>query len=361
MIFYGVKSKKRFFLALSIFFIQILKADNSSFRIEPIIPTVIIHPDMSSQIVIEALKQAKDCIVFSALSIPSQAFADEVVHARNRGVKVYLMITNPFFELGLDYHLLSKKFETDSESLKNMKARLQRDIIFLNTLTDNNIYPHYLDRKYYINHQKLIIVDDLAFIATSPKCEKRDFCITISDKEKVDALREFFFRDYNQMDYKGEVLERLGFVVGPEIQRKALEELLLSAKKSIHIYAADFNDKSICSIIEKLLGDSIKVYILNTPHYFGFNEQSLNTDYYLKRIKQFGAKIRVLRHPFIHSKIIMIDLDEPDKRKMYFGSCNIFNNSIDHTRELGLITQSNEYIQPILNTFIKDWEIGADF
>ena len=325
------------------------------------IPKVLIHPEMNTDFIIESLKQAKESIAFSVLSIPTQEFADEIVNARNRGVKIYLTITNPFIEVGTDYSVLSAKFETDIRSLKDMKERLQRDIAFLNTLTDNNIYPHYLNRKYYINHQKLLIIDDVAFIASSPKCEKRDFCFTITNQDEVDALRDFFLRDYNHMDHMGESLEKLGFVLGPENQRKKLEEFLLTAKQSIHIYAADFNDKSICSIIEGLLQKSVQVYVLNTPHFWGFNEQSLNTNFYLRRIRQFGAKVRMIRDPFIHSKVIMIDMGDDNLKQMYFGSCNIFSNSIDHTRELGLITQSEDYITPVFQTFLKDWDKGADF
>lgn len=325
------------------------------------IPKVFIHPEMSDQFFLDYMRQAKQSIAFSALSIPTQEFAEEVVRASKRGVKVDLVITNPFFEVGVDYLKMSKKFETDIQTLKNMKERLHRDIAFLNFLTDHKIYPHYLSREYYINHQKLLIIDDVAFIATSPKCEKRDFCITITEREKVEALREFFFRDYHQLEHDGNKLEQLGFVIGPENQRKKLEDLLVSAKKSVYIYASDFNDKSICSIVERLLQKSVRVYVLNTPHFFGFNEQSLNTQYYLRRIKQFGAHIRTVREPFIHSKIIMIDMEDAQDRKMYFGSCNLFSNSIDHTRELGLITQSQDYMEPIFYTFQKDWERGADY
>lgn len=356
-----LRNIKKLFFASCVFFINAITAGHANFSIIDTVPKVIVHPEMNSDFEIAALKQAKAFIAFSALSIPSQEFADEVVNAHKRGVKVYLIITNPCFEVGTDYPALSKKFEIDIQSLKNMKERLQRDLAFLNKLTDNNIYPHYLNRKYYINHEKLTIVDDLAFIATSPKCEKRDFCITITDQEKVEALREFFFSDYDQLEHAGDKLEQLGFVIGPENQRKKLEDLLLSAKKSVYIYASDFNDKAICSIVEGLLQKSVKVYVLNTPHFFGFNEQSLNTQFYLKRIKQFGAQIRIVREPFIHSKIILVDLEDSEAKKMYFGSCNLFNNSIDHTRELGLITQSEEYIEPIFKTFQIDWERGADY
>lgn len=351
---------KIFVIVLSLFLFNPAFADNLNEKNDLSIPKVLIHPDINTDFVLESLKKAKDFIAFSALSIPTKEFAEEVVNARNRGVKIYLIITNPFFEAGADYSSLAKKFETDALTVKNMKDRLLRDVEFTNILTDNNIYPHYLDRKYYINHQKLIIIDDLAFIATSPRCEKRDFCITISNKKRVDALKEFFFQEYNQKENTYDHLEKLGFVVGPENQRKKLEDFIVSATKSIHIYASDFNDKSICTIIENLLKKNINVYILNTPHFFGFNEQSLNTNYFLRRAKQFGAKIRTVREPFIHSKIIMVDMDDHKNRKMYFGSCNLFNNSIDHTRELGLITQYADYIIPIYNTFLRDWERGAD-
>ncbi|MBS0648108.1 MAG: hypothetical protein JSS10_02650 [Verrucomicrobia bacterium] len=344
-----------------IFFLLLIGKTWASISQFDSIPKVFIHPDTNDQFFLDYMRQAKKSIAFSALSIPTQEFAEELVNASKGGLKVNLVITNPFFEIGIDYPTMSKKFETDVQTLKNMKERLGRDIAFLNFLTDHNIYPHYLDRKYYINHQKLLIIDDVAFIATSPKCEKRDFCITISDPEKVEALIEFFFRDYDQREHDGNRLEQLGFVIGPENQRKKLEDLLLSAKKSVYIYASDFNDKSICSIVEGLLQKSMRVYVLNTPHFFGFNEQSLNTQYYLKRIKQFGAQIRIVREPFIHSKIIMIDMEDVQDRKMYFGSCNLFSNSIDHTRELGLITQSQDYMEPIFRTFQKDWERGADY
>jgi phosphatidylserine/phosphatidylglycerophosphate/cardiolipin synthase-like enzyme len=352
-------AKKIYFASL--FFISALTANDSKIDVFDQIPKVIIHPDVNNDFEIKLLKEAKKFIAFSALSIPTQKFAEEVVNAQKRGVKIYLTITNPFFEVGTDYSSLSKKFETDIQTLKNMKERLLRDIDFLNILTDNNIYPHYLNRKYYINHQKLLIVDDLALIASSPRCEKRDFCITVSNKKEVEALGKFFFHDYDQIDDDEEQLEKMSYVIGPKNQRKKLENLFLSAKKSIHLYASDFNDKSICSIVENLLQNSVEVYLIITSHFFGFNEQSLNTDYYLKRIKQFGAKVKVVREPFIHSKIIMVDMNDNESKKMYFGSCNIFTNSIDHTRELGLITQNDDYIQPIFNTFLKDWERGADF
>ena len=207
----------------------------------------------------------------------------------------------------------------------------------------------------------MLIIDNIAFISTSPKCEKRDFSITLSEKDQLDALKAFFFHDYEQEHYNSDRLEKLGFVIGPENQREHFENLIKTAKKSIHIYAADFNDKSICKIIEDALKRSIKIYVISTPNFFGFNEQSLNTQFYLKRIKQFGAEIKIVRQPFIHAKIIMIDIDDPQNKAMYFGSCNIFSNSIDHTRELGLIVRSDDYINPILTTFLKDWERGADF
>ena len=126
-------------------------ADDNAALVDSI-PKVLIHPEMNTDFVIEALKQAKEAIAFSALSVPTQEFAQEVVYARNRGVRVYILITNPFFEVGTNYAALSSKFETDIQTLKNMKDRLHRDVEFINILTDNNIYPRYLDRKYYINH-----------------------------------------------------------------------------------------------------------------------------------------------------------------------------------------------------------------
>jgi phosphatidylserine/phosphatidylglycerophosphate/cardiolipin synthase-like enzyme len=335
-------------------------SENKSTRLLLTETYVLVHPEMNTNLILDTIKNAKNRISFSALSVPTRKFAEEIVSAQKRGVEVYLIITNPFYEVGFGYEALSKKFETDIETLKNMKNRLARDLEFLNVLTDNNIYPHYINREYYINHQKLLIVDDTAFISTSPNFEKRDFSIIIHEIDQVEALQEFFFQDYLQIKNNAANLERFGFVVGPENQREKLEDLLRSAKISVHLYAADFNDLSICSIVEDLLLKGVKIYVLNTPHFFGFNEQSLNTAYYLKRIKQFGAEIKIVRQPFIHSKIIMVDVESEENRKMYFGSCNIFSNSIDHTRELGLITKSINYINPVFSSFLIDWKRGAD-
>ncbi len=327
-------------------------------------PPIFISSVETIQKVLQEMEQAQSFVGFSTLSIPTEPFAKELVKALERGVEVKVLISNPNFLAGQNLDEFLQRFSIDKPSVMLMQQKLKHDETYISYLTDCNYYPHFLRRDiYYSNHPKLLIIDNTAIILTSPKdhLDRRDFGLTVREPKIVEALKNFLLQDYQRQPYqKDPVLEEAGFVIGPEGQREKIEKQLLSASRSIHIYAADLNDDSIVWILEKMLKKGVSLHILTTPYFFGFCEESLKTNFFLKKLQKLGAEVLISRNPKIHAKITIIDYGTKTQ-SMYFGSCNLFKSSLDYSRELGIITSDVKYIEPVMGTFRQDAQQSVKF
>lgn len=59
----------------------------------------------------------------------------------------------------------------------------------------------------------------------------------------------------------------------------------------------------------------------------------------------------LLESSYIHAKVLIVD-----DKEMYVGSSNFYANSIDQTRELGILIKDSKQIKIVKDQFEKDWK-----
>src|SRR5262249_38097453 len=71
-------------------------------------------------------------------------------------------------------------------------------------------------------------------------------------------------------------------------------------------------------------------------------------------LKGLGVEVKWIPH--LHTKVLVAD-----GATAYLGSENLSATSLDHNREVGVIVIDQSSIQPLEDTFEKDWAAGTDF
>lgn len=97
---------------------------------------------------------------------------------------------------------------------------------------------------YSLNHSKLLIIDDRAYISTgnfsySLFTKNRDFMISTANPVIVKKLIDLFFIDYNEQ--VGGVIHP-NLIISPLNSRKKLTQMIQESGESIHFYFPYLND-----------------------------------------------------------------------------------------------------------------------
>lgn len=193
-------------------------------------------------------------------------------------------------------------------------------------------------------HSKIDLLDDSFWIKTNN--------ITASAWE---SSREYMFHSYDvwvkenlntifDKDWIGEKIEIVD--IHPNLLicnincRAGIENLLNNAKESIYIQTQYITDPGIWEILKNKNNLSwFQIIVANTDD----NNDLLN--YF------WPSKIKKLKKPYIHAKMILID-----SKYLILGSMNLSQNSLDNNREIGIILIDQSLINIFKNQFDKDWK-----
>lgn len=194
-------------------------------------------------------------------------------------------------------------------------------------------------------HAKVTLLNDWFWINTanlthSSFFKNREYWFHSNNAEILKSLTTIFDKDWNQE----QILEtdiHPNLVICPFNCREGVETLLKHAKESIIMQEQYLSDDSIVNILkQKADADNFNLKItLANP-----------SDNY-KRAKYFWThRVRVVKNPYIHAKMILID-----KKYLLLGSMNISSTSLDKNREIGIIITDKKIIEKFLSQFQNDW------
>jgi cardiolipin synthase len=285
-----------------------------------------VYPETGYKEIIDFINQATSSIDIVVYEFKDDKIADELVAAKDRGVKVRIM---------LDDH--GSNIEE-----KNHLESLGLDVKFGNP-------------KYVSTQQKTLIVDvftkeSKALILTfnfEPLSftKSRDFSILLTN---VNAVREIYYvfnSDWNREASEGGYP---GLVWSPDNARDEIFGLIKYAEHSIDIYGTYLEDEQIEQLLIRAVQNGIKVRALYSPmhrYYGGMNKAAMR-----------GVEIRLSKSIFINGKAILVD-----KNQAFVGSQNLLTTSLDEYRELGIITRLPLVTKKISEIFEKDWSSSSDF
>ena len=205
---------------------------------------------------------------------------------------------------------------------------------------------------FQLTHEKSIVIDrQIAFIMTlnqdkTAYSRNREFGIIDRNPNDVAEIAAVFDDDWNRT---APVLSDLNLVWSPVNSRIRINKLIDSARKSLYVENEEMVDKNVEDHLISAAQRGVDVRVVMSPSSFKTDTNAPGRD----RIKKGGVKVRLLKSPYIHAKIMIAD-----GSRAFVGSENFSPTSINRNRELGILISDSTSIQILSTTFNKDWSSG---
>jgi cardiolipin synthase len=210
---------------------------------------------------------------------------------------------------------------------------------------------------YRYTHQKTVIIDGTkAVIMTANLTSRyyatsRDFLVTDTERADVSAITAVFNADFA----KKTVHPRDGndLVWSPTDSQDQLIALINGATSSLRIYSEEMGDRTVENALIKAAKRGVDVQVC------GENESG-EYDSAFAKLARAGIRISYYSSStgfYIHGKVVEADYGTAHA-KIFIGSENFSNTSLNQNRELGLIISSHPVMSAIAGTFASDFRNG---
>ncbi|WP_329164479.1 phospholipase D-like domain-containing protein [Streptomyces sp. NBC_01267] len=213
----------------------------------------------------------------------------------------------------------------------------------------------YSSSAYVYTHQKTITVDgaksyistgnfDTKYYATS-----RDYGVFDSDQADVAAIEKVFDADYAKTSVTPS--DGTDLVWSPTDSQSRLLALVKGASHTLDVQQEEFGDATLVNAVvaDAKRGVAVRVVAEN---------QSSKYSKELNSVTAAGGKVTTYTSStgfYIHAKAIVADYGTPSA-KVFAGSENFSDNSLNDNRELGLIISDSAVMSGIEKAFNADFD-----
>ena len=211
--------------------------------------------------------------------------------------------------------------------------------------------------KYRYTHQKTVIIDGAeAVIMTANLTSRyyatsRDFLVVDTNRADVAAITTVFDADFSQTAVRPG--DGSDLVWSPTDSEDQLLGLINDATSSLRIYSEEMGDTTVENALIRAAKRGVDVQVC------GENESGEYDRAYAK-LARAGIRISYYSSStgfYIHGKVIEADYGTAHA-KIFIGSENFSNTSLNDNRELGLIISSHAVMSAIASTFATDFRNG---
>jgi cardiolipin synthase A/B len=227
-----------------------------------------------------------------------------------------------------------------------------------NYLKNNGVHVVYSWSKYYYTHEKSMVIDGTTAMIMSANLTSeyystsRDFLVTDTNAEDVAAIVKVFNADYaHESITPGDGAD---LVWSPTDSQTKLLALINGATSTLRLYANEMDDTAIENALISAAKRGVNVEVC------GENEDGEYDSAYTT-LTNAGVHITYYSNPdgfYIHAKAILADYGKSDA-KVFIGSENFSNTSLNENRELGLIISNETIMSSINTTFASDFKNGT--
>ena len=215
----------------------------------------------------------------------------------------------------------------------------------------------------YITHQKTITVDgSVSCIMTLNLTSQyystsRDFAVVDHDAADVGAIEQVFNADFTGAAITPPAGDDL--VWSPKQSDTALIALINSATKSLVVENEEMADTGVVSALTAAAQRGVAVEVIMT------NDSSWKSNF--GKLTKAGVKVSTYKASaslYIHAKVILVDDNGSSAigtTKVFLGSENFSQTSLDRNRELGLITTDPAILASVSSTVNKDFAGATAF
>ncbi len=293
--------------------------------------SIIILPDDTGQSIIEAIHAAEKIIRIKMFLFSDPGLINAVIAARNRGVKVKVML-NPNRRNG----------EEENEDTRKILEEAGIEV------RDSN--PSFI-----ITHEKSMIIDDQkAFIKslnweTKNLTETRDYAIITTHPHEVEEITMCFEADWHRKEFDPGENSRL---IWCSLNGRArIARFIDETKHTLFVQNERFQDLVIIERLVHAASRGVKVHVMARPPHTLKVEKLVEGVGGLRIMDDVGIKIHKLKSLKLHGKMLLAD-----GCRAIVGSINLTPGSFDHRRELAIEVHDTEVIERLEKIAHFDWE-----
>jgi cardiolipin synthase A/B len=289
---------------------------------------LIIEPDMGRSPIISLLKNAKSSIKLVMYGLTDSQMIEALTTAKTNGKNVQIL---------LEYHPYKSQGENDGAFQQLQKAAID--------IAKPNPNFQLIHQKTLLIDQNQILIMTFNFTHSSFKNE-RNFALLLTDPTEIQEIQRVFAADWQQ---KRAPVNDPHLVWSPDNSREKILNFIKTAHSNLKLYAQGLTDYQTIGTLAKVARAGIKVQILLSSKPLRHNKK-------LAYLIRAGANVRISKNYTIHAKVILID-----NERALLGSINFTQPSMDHNRELSVITQSTNVVNALNKTFDEDWQENEIF
>lgn len=207
--------------------------------------------------------------------------------------------------------------------------------------------------KFTYQHAKFFVVDDQVAVMSTGNFSKnysidleRNFAATDKDPADIADLIALF-----DADWAGQTpaMQCTRMVISPINSRSRVLDVINGAQTTLTIESMQFADPQVRSAVSARVAAGVQVRaMLADSSWITANADAAT---YLKNL---GVEVKHIPH--LHTKVLVAD-----GKQAYVGSENLSYTSLDKNREVGVIVTEQSSLDPLTQTFEKDWAAGTDF
>lgn len=291
--------------------------------------SMIVEPSDDGAALLNAIKAAKTSIHMTMYILSDNDTVNALVAQKGKGLDVKVVLNETF---------PSGQGNSNSSAYQTLHSTNASMVVYAaNTFT--------------YTHEKCIIIDGTtAWIMTmnessSAPTSNREYLAVDTDPSDVTEADAIFNADFTHTA----ITPTGNLLVAPTNDKTRIRALIGTATKSIDVEVEELSDYDVVNdlAIQADNGSKVRIVLSDiTP------SSAQNTA--VTKLKAHPNVSLVTTHdPYIHAKAIIVD-----GTRMYVGSANLTDNSMDNNRELGLVTETSDVIAPVQSAVSTDFAAG---
>ncbi|MER6300093.1 phospholipase D-like domain-containing protein [Kitasatospora sp. NPDC001539] len=228
-----------------------------------------------------------------------------------------------------------------------------------NALKAAGVGVTYSSSAFVYTHQKTVTVDGATSLIMTGNLDStyyandRDYGVVDTDANDVAAIDRVFAADYARTSVTPSDGDNL--VWSPTDSQARLLALINGARTTLDVEQLEFGDPALVDAVTAAAERGVAVRIVG-----------MNPDTYGSQFDQVtAAGVRVVSYSsttglYIHAKAVVADYGTATA-KVFAGSENFSDNSLNHNRELGLIVSDPGVLGTVESTFATDFANGSPY
>jgi phosphatidylserine/phosphatidylglycerophosphate/cardiolipin synthase-like enzyme len=226
---------------------------------------------------------------------------------------------------------------------------------YADMLTAAGASVRWSDPQFPYMHAKVIVADDVEAAVSTGNYSKtysidreRNFVAHLRDREDIDDLVALFDADW---DRRAPDLACTRLLVSPVNAKARLLAFIAGAQRTLTVESMQLADDDVRAAIvaRKQAGVDVRA-LLAAPSWIDANTAAATV------LKSAGIPARWMARPGVHTKALAAD-----GARAYVGSVNLSWTSLTKNREVGVVTDDDDAVRVVNDTFEKDWATATPF